>query len=90
MLLTGAATAAAGPIAFVGLAIPHVVRALTGPDHRWLLPYSLLVGPIFLLVADIVGRIVLPPSEVQVGIVTALVGGPVFVAIVRRRRIVAL
>jgi len=90
VLLTGAATAAAGPIAFVGLAIPHAVRALTGPDHRWLLPYSLIAGPIFLLVADIVGRIVLPPSEVQVGIVTALVGGPVFVAIVRRRKIVAL
>ena len=90
VLLSGAATAAAGPIAFVGLAIPHVVRALTGPDHRWLLPYSLLVGPIFLLSADVVGRLVLSPSELQVGIVTALVGGPVFVAIVRRRRIMAL
>ncbi len=90
VLLSGAATAAAGPIAFVGLAIPHVVRALTGPDHRWLLPYCLVLGPIFLLGADVVGRLVLSPSELQVGIVTALVGGPVFVAIVRRRRIVAL
>ncbi len=90
VLLSGAATAAAGPIAFVGLAIPHVVRALTGPDHRWLLPYCLVLGPIFLLSADVLGRLVLSPSELQVGIVTALVGGPVFVAIVRRRRIVAL
>ena len=91
VLLSGAATAAAGPIAFVGLAIPHVVRALTGPDYRWLLPYSLLVGPIFLLGADVVGRLVaVARPSCRLASSRRSSAGPFFVAIVRRRRIVAL
>lgn len=86
-VLCGAATAAAGPIAFVGLAVPHIVAAFTGPDHRWSLPYSMLLGAILLLLADIVGRWVLRPAEVQVGIVTAVLGGGVFIALVRRKRV---
>ncbi len=89
-LLTGAATAACGPIGFVGLVVPHVARAITGPDHRWLVPYSGLLGVVLLLVADVVGRVVVRPGELQVGIVLALVGAPFFIALVRRRRLVAL
>lgn len=89
-LLTGAATAACGPIAFVGLVVPHVCRALTGPDHRWLVPASGLAGAVLLLAADVVGRVVVRPGELQVGIVLALVGAPFFVLLVRRRRLVSL
>jgi iron complex transport system permease protein len=89
-LLCGAATAAAGPIVFVGLTIPHVARAIVGPDQRWLLPYSALLGPILLLGADVVGRVIMRPGELEVGIVTALIGAPVFIALVRRRRIAQL
>jgi iron complex transport system permease protein len=87
VVLCGAATAAAGPIAFVGLTIPHVARAITGPDHRWALPYSMVLAPILLLGSDIVGRVVARPGELQVGIVTALVGAPCFVVLVRRRKL---
>lgn len=90
VVLCGAATAAAGPIAFVGLVIPHVVRLVAGPDYRWILPFSAVLGPVLLLGADIIGRVVLPPGEVQVGITTALVGAPVFVWLVRRRRMAQL
>lgn len=90
VILCGAATAAAGPIAFVGLVIPHVVRAFTGPDYRWILPFSMVLAPVLLLVADVVGRIVLPPGEVQVGIVTAIIGAPVFIWLVRRRKLAEL
>jgi iron complex transport system permease protein len=89
-LLTGAATAACGPIAFVGLVVPHVARAITGPDHRWLVPYSGLLGAASLLLADVLGRIVARPGELQVGIVLAVVGTPFFIALVRRRRLVQL
>jgi len=89
-LLTGAATAACGPIAFVGLVVPHVARAITGPDYRWLLPYAGLLGGVMLVLADVVGRIVVRPGELQVGIVLALMGAPFFIALVRRRRLVAL
>ena len=89
-LLTGGAVAACGPIGFVGLVVPHVARYITGPDHRWLLPYSALIGAALLLVADIIGRVIAWPSELQVGIVLALIGAPVFIAIVRRRRLVRL
>jgi iron complex transport system permease protein len=89
-LLCGAATAACGPIAFVGLVVPHVARALTGPDHRWLIPCSGLLGVVFLLLADVLGRIVARPGELQVGIVLAVVGTPFFIALVRRRRLVSL
>lgn len=90
VLLTGAAVAAAGPIGFVGLAVPHIVRALVGPDYRWVLPYAALVGPSLLLAADIVGRVVARPSELQVGIVTALCGAPFLIFLARRRREVEL
>ncbi|MBT2415078.1 iron ABC transporter permease [Streptomyces sp. ISL-12] len=85
VLLCGAATAIAGPIGFVGLAVPHAVRMLTGPDHRWMLPYSALLAPVLLLVADVIGRVVAPPGEVQVGVVTAAVGCVPFILLVRRR-----
>ncbi|WP_245161078.1 iron ABC transporter permease [Blastococcus sp. CT_GayMR16] len=89
-LLCGAATAAAGPIAFVGLVVPHAVRAITGPDHRWLIPCSGLLGAALLLLADVLGRIVARPGELQVGIVLALVGAPFFIVLVRRRRTAGL
>lgn len=89
-VLTGAATAACGPIAFVGLVVPHLARAVTGPDYRWLVPYAGLLGAVLLLLADVLGRVVVRPGELQVGIVLALVGAPVFIAIVRRRRLVSL
>ena len=90
VILAGAATAAAGPIAFIGLTVPHVARALTGPNHRWLLPYSMVLAPIMLIGADIVGRIIVPPGELQVGIVTAALGAPFFIALVRRRKLAEL
>lgn len=89
-LLCGAATAAAGPITFVGLTVPHVARAICGPDQRWVLPYSMVLAPILLLVADVIGRVVTRPGELQVAIVTAVIGAPVFIAIVRRKRIAQL
>jgi iron complex transport system permease protein len=90
MLLTGAATAACGPIAFVGLVVPHVARFFAGVDYRWLLPYAGLVGALLMILADVLGRVAVRPGELQVGIVMALVGGPVFVHLVRRTRMVAL
>jgi iron complex transport system permease protein len=89
-LMCGAATAVAGPIVFVGLCVPHMARAITGPDQRWVLGYSLLLAPILLLTADIIGRIVISPAELEVGIVTAVIGAPVFIALVRRKRIAQL
>ncbi len=85
-LLCGAATAACGPIAFVGLMVPHIVRSFTGPDLRWIMPYAAVLSPVLLLGADVIGRVVARPSEVQVGIITAIIGGPVFIFLVRRRR----
>ncbi|MFC7819015.1 FecCD family ABC transporter permease [Streptomyces sp. NPDC057367] len=85
-VLCGAATAACGPIVFVGLMVPHIVRSFTGPDMRWILPYAAILSPVLLLGADVLGRIVARPSELQVGIVTAVLGGPVFIYLVRRRR----
>jgi iron complex transport system permease protein len=90
MLLCGAATAAAGPIGFVGLAVPHVARFVVGPDQRWVLAYSTLLAPILLLGADILGRVLGAPGEVQVGIVTAFLGAPLFIALCRRRKLVML
>ncbi|MFJ3498864.1 FecCD family ABC transporter permease [Streptomyces sp. NPDC086091] len=85
-VLCGAATAACGPIVFVGLMVPHIVRSFTGPDLRWIMPYAAILSPVLLLGSDVIGRVVARPSEVQVGIVTALIGGPVFICLVRRRR----
>ncbi|MDP2712931.1 MAG: iron ABC transporter permease [Solirubrobacteraceae bacterium] len=90
VILCGAATAAAGPIGFVGLVVPHVARLLTGPDYRWILPYSMVLAPILLLAADIVGRVIIRPAEMQVGIVTAAIGAPFFVWLVRRRNLAEL
>ncbi|MGB3338903.1 MAG: iron chelate uptake ABC transporter family permease subunit [Devosia sp.] len=90
VILAGAATAAAGPITFVGLTVPHVARAITGPNYRWILPYSMLLAPILLLGADVIGRVIAPPGEVQVGIVTAFLGAPFFIALVRRRKLATL
>ena len=85
-VLCGAATAACGPIVFVGLMVPHAVRSFTGPDLRWILPYATVLSPVLLLGADVIGRMVARPAELQVGIVTAVLGGPVFIFLVRRRR----
>jgi iron complex transport system permease protein len=90
IILAGAATAIAGPIGFVGLTIPHVARAITGPDYRWVLPWSMVLSPILLLSADVVGRIVARPGEIQVGIITALIGAPFFIVLVRRRKLAEL
>ncbi|MEW2418839.1 iron chelate uptake ABC transporter family permease subunit [Streptomyces sp. NPDC046866] len=89
-LLCGAATAACGPIVFVGLMVPHLVRILTGPDMRWVLAYSAVLSPVLLLGADVIGRIVTRPAELQVGVVTAFIGGPVFIHLVRRKRMAQL
>lgn len=85
-LLCAGSTAAIGPIAFVGLAVPHIVRGFTGGDHRWLLPFSALLGPTLLLLADVVGRVVASPQELSVGVVTAFLGAPVLLLAVRRMR----
>ena len=84
VLLAAAATALAGPIAFVGLLVPHAARALVGPGHHRLLPVTALLGAVLVVLADTAGRVVLPPTEVQVGIMTALVGLPAFVWAMRR------
>ncbi|GAA2403621.1 iron chelate uptake ABC transporter family permease subunit [Nonomuraea africana] len=89
-LLTGAAVAVTGPIVFVGLVVPHLVRTVTGPDHRWLLPSSALVAPCLLLAADILGRVVVRPTELDVSLVAAFLGAPFFIALVRRRRLAEL
>ncbi|WP_173067721.1 FecCD family ABC transporter permease [Phytohabitans houttuyneae] len=86
-VLAGAATAACGPIVFVGLVVPHLARFICGPDYRWILPYSMLLAPIVLLLADVVGRVVAAPDELQVGVVLGVVGAPAFVAIVRYARL---
>ena len=90
VLLAGGAVAAAGPVAFVGLAVPHVARFFTGPDYRWIVLYSIVLGACLLLAGDVAGRMVARPGELEVGIVTALIGAPFFIWLVRRRRAVAL
>ncbi|MDN5977929.1 MAG: iron ABC transporter permease [Acidipropionibacterium jensenii] len=86
VLLAAASTALAGPIGFVGLIVPHAVRAIVGADNRWVLAWSVVVGPLLLLLADVLGRIITRPTDVQVGIVMAIIGAPVFIALVRSRR----
>ena len=90
VILSGAATAAAGPLGFIGLTAPHVARWIVGPVHRWLIPCSMLIAAILLVAADVIGRIVALPREIGVGIMAALIGGPFFVALARRRRIAHL
>ena len=90
VLLCGAATALAGPVGFIGLVVPHLLRALIGTDYRWLLPYSVLTAPIILVSADVVGRVILLPGEVAAGVISVFVGAPVFIWLVRKRKAVAL
>lgn len=90
VLLCGSATAAAGPIAFVGLAVPHLARAIVGSDYRRVLLLSVIIGPVMLLFCDVIGRIVAMPGELEVGIVTAFIGAPFFIALVRRRKLPSL
>lgn len=87
VLLCGAITAVCGPIGFVGLVVPHLCRLLVGPDHRWLLPFSALAGAGLLVAADVLGRIVARPAEIEVGIITALLGAPFFIYLIRRRKV---
>lgn len=87
ILITGAAVAVAGPIGFVGLATPHIARAIVGADYRWILPYAMVLGAILLPAADVIGRLVARPAELQVGIVTALVGAPFLVWLARVTRL---
>jgi len=89
-LLAGAATAAAGPIGFVGLMVPHVARWIVGPDQRWIFLFTAVLAPVLLLTADIAGRLVMRPGELQVGIVTAFVGAPVLILLARRRKVSGL
>jgi iron complex transport system permease protein len=89
-LLVGGAVAACGPIGFLGLVVPHVARAFTGPDYRWILPYSALLGAVLILVADVIGRVIARPSEVEVGVMLALLGAPFFIFLVRRKRLVKI
>jgi iron complex transport system permease protein len=86
-LLAGGATAIAGPIGFVGLMVPHVARWIAGPDQRWIIAYTMVLAPLLLIVADIAGRLIMRPAEIPVGIVTAFVGAPVLVVLIRRRKV---
>lgn len=87
VILAGAATAIAGPIGFVGLVVPHLCRLVVGTDHRWLIPFSAIAGAALLTLADIIGRVITRPEEIEVGIVTAFIGAPVFIWLVRRQRV---
>ncbi|MFD0682505.1 MULTISPECIES: FecCD family ABC transporter permease [unclassified Paenibacillus] len=84
IVLAGGSVAAAGPIVFVGIIIPHIARFLVGPDHRWMIPYCAVLGALLLLTADIGARFIVMPKEVPVGVVTALIGVPFFVYIARK------
>ncbi len=85
-LLAGGATAIAGPIAFVGLMVPHVARWIVGPHQRWIFAYSAVLGPVLLLASDVLGRLVIRPGEIPVGVVTAFVGAPVLIVLARRKK----
>jgi iron complex transport system permease protein len=85
-LMTGAAVALSGLVGFVGLIVPHVTRILLGPQHRLLLPASLLCGAIFLVIADLIARTVIAPQEIPLGVVTALIGAPFFIVLLRRTK----
>ena len=89
-LLAGSSTAVVGPIMFIGLGVPYIARGICGPDQRWVIPFSALTAPVLLLMADIAARVVIAPQEIQTGIMATLLGGPFFIAIVRKRRIEAL
>ncbi|MNP60478.1 putative siderophore transport system permease protein YfiZ precursor [compost metagenome] len=84
ILLAGASVAVAGPIAFVGIIIPHIVRYLVGSDYRWVIPYAAVLGAILLVIADVGSRYIAMPKEVPVGVMTAILGVPFFVYIARK------
>jgi iron complex transport system permease protein len=88
IVLCGAATSLAGPLVFVGLVVPHLARRFVGPDYRWIMLYSLPLGAILLVLADTVGRLIASPSELEAGIVVAMIGAPVLIVLVRRNRAV--
>lgn len=83
VLLAGGSVAIAGPIGFIGLIVPHIVRVWTGSDYRWILPYAALCGAILLLIADIGGRLLIQPQELPVGLVTPLIGAPFFIYLIQ-------
>lgn len=85
VMLAGTSVALAGPVGFVGLVAPHAVRFFVGLDYRWIIPYAAIVGAIFMVLADVVGRIILRPMELPVGIMTAAIGGPIFIYLVRAK-----
>lgn len=89
-LLCGAGTAAVGPFYFLGLAVPHAGRALCGPDERWIIVYSAVLGAAVMLIADVIGRVIITPGELQTGVMVSIIGAPVFIWLVRRKRIAAL
>lgn len=89
ILLCAAATAATGPIGFIGIVGAHLARMLVGADYRWTLPYAMLIGAVLLLSADVLGRLAPGSGEIQVGVMTAIVGTPFFVALARRRQVAA-
>lgn len=89
-LLAGGGTALTGGIGFVGLMVPHLVRWFTGPDQRWIIAYSALAAPVLVLAADTIGRVIARPGEIEVGIVTAVVGAPILIALARRRKVSGL
>lgn len=90
VLLCGSATAMAGPIVFVGLAVPHIARRFTGPDYRWILLYSAVLGPVLLLAADVLGRVIGGSGEIEAGLVVAFLGAPMLIALVRRVKLAGL
>lgn len=85
-MLTAASVSVSGTIGFVGLVVPHIIRLIVGPDHRILLPSSAIFGAIFLLIADIISRIIIPPTEIPVGIITSLFGGPFFIYLLKSKK----
>ncbi|MFZ5826132.1 MAG: FecCD family ABC transporter permease [Bacillota bacterium] len=84
VILAGASVAVAGPIGFIGLAVPHIARSIAGTDYRWILPLAALLGGVLLLLADVAARLVIKPEEVAVGVMTALIGAPFFIYLARR------
>ncbi|MFP4136755.1 MAG: FecCD family ABC transporter permease [Halomonas sp.] len=87
VLLAAGAVACAGPIGFVGLAVPHVVRGIMGPDYRWILPACVPAGAALLLLADVLGRVIAAPGEIEAGVITTIIGAPILIHIVRQARL---
>lgn len=90
VLLAGGATAIAGPLAFIGLVVPHIARMVAGPDYRWVMAWTVILAPTLLLIADMLGRILVQPEQLQVGIITGLAGAPFFLYLVRNRKLASV